>query len=255
MKGALLILDDSKAWSPIDFGDMFESHLLSSTIVWDKLKVAAGEYSITEETFDIYDCFVLTGSRFNCRDRETLSWFEPLCQLIRTIEINASKRLYGGCFGCQIVAHALGGVVDRNPGERFALLAEEVFLHPEARADVEARGDLVLPTGHSVKVIVSHGDCVRILPQNSIRFASSASCENEGYLCGRFRNLLCLQSHPEFDKEYCIEQRIWKAVVETNKRLNEEEVSKSRASFDAFGGRLEGPDQLMAMIKRFLLKE
>lgn len=57
----------------------------------------------------------------------------------------------------------------------------------------------MLPVGDSVKVIVSHGDCVRVLPQNSLRFASSSSCENEGFLCGRFYNLLCLQSHAEFD--------------------------------------------------------
>lgn len=43
-------------------------------------------------------------------------------------------------------------------------------------------------------------------------------------------------------------------MVVTNKRLNEEEIKKSRASFDAFGGRSDGPDQLMAMIKDFLVR-
>ena len=133
IRGAILVLDDSKAWSPVDFGDMFANHLTSEAIVWEKLKVAAGEYIITYETLGGYNCFVLTGSRFNCRDRETLSWFEPLCQLIRAVETDASKRLFGGCFGCQIIAHALGGVVDHNPGQRFALYAEQVIIHQDAR--------------------------------------------------------------------------------------------------------------------------
>lgn len=133
IRGAILVLDDSKAWSPVDFGDMFENHLTSEAIVWEKLKVAAGEYIITNETLGGYDCFVLTGSRHNCRDRDSLSWFEPLCHLIRSVETDASKRLYGGCFGCQIIAHALGGVVDHNPGQRFVLYAEEVIIHQDAR--------------------------------------------------------------------------------------------------------------------------
>jgi hypothetical protein len=37
-----------------------------------------------------------------------------------------SPRIYGGCFGHQIVAHALGGMVDYNPNERFILKAETI---------------------------------------------------------------------------------------------------------------------------------
>ena len=40
IRGAILVLDDSKAWSPVDFGDRFANHLTSEAIVWEKLKVA-----------------------------------------------------------------------------------------------------------------------------------------------------------------------------------------------------------------------
>ena len=262
-RGAVLLLDDAKAWAPEDFGDMFSRHL-SGSIEWVKLKVAAGEDIIVNETVSNYDCFVLTGSRFNVRDRDSLVWFEPVAALIRAVELDSSKRLYGGCFGCQIAAFALGGVVDKNPSERFCLLAETLVFEPPGADDASSssRGIVIPPSLTSalpalrdseVKVIVSHGDCVRELPPAaSVRLAHSASCANEVYLAGRHSNILCMQSHPEFDYEYAVQERIWPAVVEKNKRLREDEVAVSRASFEAFGGRAHGPDRLMSLIRNFL---
>jgi GMP synthase-like glutamine amidotransferase len=57
--------------------------------------------------------------------------------------------------------------------------------------------------------------------------ASSSSCENEIFCCGTNNNILACQSHPEFDKVFCIDERIWPAVVEKNKRLDEESQLKS----------------------------
>lgn len=250
-----MVLDDSKAWSPLDFGDMFISHLgVSGGTCWVKLKIASGEDLITSETFTSFDAFVLTGSRFNCRDRESLAWFEPLVTLIKAVEADDSKRLYGGCFGCQVVAHALGGKVDKNPSGRFALFAETLdFSSHRECDDCPPLIIPLLPFGSVVKVIVSHGDCVLELPPSSSRrLASSKSCSNEAYVTGRHHNLLCLQSHPEFDFDYAVRDRIWPAVVDKNQRLTPDEAAASWASFQAFGGRSDGPDVLMAMIRAFL---
>ena len=108
---------------------------------WHVCKLAHGEPIVSVHE---YDAFVITGSRFNVRDGKagSLPWFEPLCMLIRQIAgvapapplpggVDAlsgspaaaaaavtQRRLYGACFGHQIVAHALGGQVDANPQVR-----------------------------------------------------------------------------------------------------------------------------------------
>jgi len=133
--------------------------------LWSVCKLAHGEPIVS--VYD-YDAFVITGSRFNVRDREALPWFAPLCRLIRQVaglELPApaaaaaaeaaipgqdtrsaaageepwsscaaatSRKIYGACFGQQVVAHALGGSVDVNPhGRGFVLRAERLLIEPE----------------------------------------------------------------------------------------------------------------------------
>lgn len=54
------------------------------------------------------------------------------------------------------------------------------------------------------------------------------------YLTGKHRNILALQSHPEFELKYAIYDRIWLSVVEKNKRLTEEQVVEAKRSFEDF---------------------
>jgi hypothetical protein len=102
----------------------------------------------------------------------------------------------------------------------------------------------------SYKLIVSHGDCVCVLPPESVLLGSSQTCTNEMYLTGKYRNIFACQSHPEFEYEYCIKERIWPAVTETRKRLNDEEIRAAAESFENFNR--EDSKCLLSMIKSFL---
>ena len=102
----------------------------------------------------------------------------------------------------------------------------------------------------TLKLIVSHGDCVCVLPPESVLLGSSQTCTNEMYLTGKFRNIFACQSHPEFEYEYCIKDRIWPAVTKTRKRLNDEEIKSAAASFENFSK--EDSKCLLKMIKSFL---
>lgn len=250
----VLLLDDSKAWSPINFADMFIKHLSREGEVWHTLRVASGEDAIMPVLLlAAFDTFVLTGSRFNCRDGDSLTWFADLLKLIRGVAQDPSKRLYGGCFGCQAVAAALGGRVDYNPTaqsrRKFILLAETIKMIdcPTTRRLLKEA-----PSTIDWKVLVSHGDCVHELPPESELVGFSESCAHEIFVAGEHRNILAAQSHPEFDFEYAIRDRIWPAVVEKNERLDEDEAIVAQASFQAFGGRGDGSDAMMAMIQSFL---
>lgn len=155
-----------------------------------------------------------------------------------------------------MVAHALGGAVDYNPGKRFILKAETICLEQPIFSSIVPIGDSGNPS--AVQIIVSHGDCVETLPERAVRLGSSATCQNELFAvhpppsatAGRKANILCCQSHPEFDLEYCIHERIWPAVVDQNKRLSDEQVVEARESFAKYTG--ADAATLLQMISLFL---
>jgi hypothetical protein len=63
-------------------------------------------------------------------------------------------------------------------------------------------------------------------------------------------NIIGVQSHPEFDYTYAIEERIWKAVVETKKRLSAAEEEDARESFAAYTDK--DAKRLLQYVGRFL---
>jgi GMP synthase-like glutamine amidotransferase len=254
-KGCVLLCDDNKAWAKENFAQMFVRYLSTYGIEWDILEVAAGQHtSINEKFYARYDCFVLTGSRYNCSDRNALPWFDSVCRLIQYVAEHGDKRLYGGCFGHQIVAVALGGTVGKNPTNHFFLMAETIQL---AKADdlPMCRNAQIFLTDigmGSPRVIVSHGDCVLGLPPSHTHLlGSSKSCKHEIYLTGKYENIVCCQSHPEFDYDYCIKERIVPALQNT---MTEAEKAMCTESFATFQGRSEGSDQLIAGIGKFLAR-
>jgi GMP synthase-like glutamine amidotransferase len=209
-----------------------------------------------------FDAFIISGSRFNVRDglvegSQLSSWFNPLVALIQRLatendETMAAKRMFGCCFGHQIIAHALGGEVAKNPGGEFILLAESLSFDREAIKQAPCCCDKSLGAileKESVKVINSHGDSVISIPAKAWRLASSKSCANE--VVQWAPNIMSCQGHPEFNMKYAIEERIWPAVVKKNKRLSEEGVQAAKESFTGFS-RESGPDLLVLFMTEFI---
>lgn len=248
----VLNCDDAKAWSPIDFGDMFKASIYEDCdrcYIWNIAKEKK-----LPDYIDTCTAIVITGSRFNCRDN--LEWFEPLCEFVRRVAELGKQRIYGGCFGCQLIAFALGGVVDYNPKLNFVLKAETVKINEktfwqslptaatsihcacstEASLRCEKVDEKIVAEKKSFNLLVSHGDCVIQLPPNAELLASSESCQHEIYIAGVSRNILACQSHPEFDLDYSIHERIWPAVVEKNNRLTETEIVEAKETFAKYTG-------------------
>lgn len=264
MKICVFVCDDSQAWKPKDFGDMFIDCLTShSQEKWEFCKCLCAAGEPISEHLDA-DAFIISGSRFNVRDGVAgkLEWFQPMCRLIREVakDPHSTKRIVGCCFGHQVIAHALGGKVDKNPSDNgeFILLAETLqwdekalcsTLKEKCKCDNSVK--VLLNEEFQTKVICSHGDSVTERPQNSILLASSCSCENEVIVYGSGYNIMSCQGHPEFEYEYAMRDRIWKAVVEKNKRLSESKIETAKESFRGFD-RTRGPDQLSHLIAEFL---
>jgi len=229
---------------------MFQNYLgMESDEGWDKVRIAEGEpMPSIESIVRQYQGVVLTGSRFNVRERAELPWFDSLISFIRQAADRGRPRVYGGCFGHQCIAFALGGCVDYNPLNKFILRNEEIRLLPSFHELlVGARGAVE----EKLKIIVSHGDCVTTLPPDSILLAYSDSCAYEMFVVGKEQSVLACQSHPEFSYEYCVQDRIWPSVVEINKKLSEAEIAVAKHSFERCT-RDQGADQLCHIISSFL---
>ena len=125
--------------------------------------------------------------------------------------------------------------MDYNPRKNFILKAESVkVIEPEFSSLLGASSCCCRDRNDCLSLLVSHGDCVSRLPDGAVRIGTSSSCENELFLVGKKLNLLGCQSHPEFDLQYCILDRIWPAVVENKNRLSDDEVREARLSFESF---------------------
>lgn len=233
MRFCVLDLDNSKKWFPKTFGDLFEEGLKLEGDTWDHFDIANGDKP-PHDLLD-YQGVILTGSRFNTRDRDSLHWFDDICKFIVEAANRGSPKVYGGCFGCQIIAHALGGEVGYNPNGIFLLRAETIRLNDQINQNKILCDKL--SEKDTLNILVSHGDCVQKLPDSGVLLGSSANCKHEIYLAGPHKNILAFQSHPEFDLKYAIEERIWPAVVEDKKRLSEDEIVESKKTFEKYDGK------------------
>ena len=265
--------ENSKAWDPINFGDMFQNCLQDTDRVcncteeWIHCNVALGD--TLPNDLENYQGVVLTGSHFNVcdadnEDKGISKWFHELTAFIRKAAFDGTPRIFGGCFGTQVIAaginlfyltylthsptlyfdcfSALGGNIDKNPKNRFVFKAESVRFCTSSDSLKKILGgnenDAIyqtMATDHGqprkLSLISSHGYCVSKLPPGAILIATSDSCENELYVCGKAKNIMGCQSHPEFDYKYCIEDRILKAVTS---RLSKEELNDAISSFASY---------------------
>jgi GMP synthase-like glutamine amidotransferase len=246
MRFLVVCCENSTAWNPVDFAQMFTSKLARDNSQWITVNIANNEPLPAPEDLEQFQGIVLTGSRFNVCDKESYPWFESICELIRNAASNGRPRVFGGCFGCQLIGHALGGEVSKNPSEKFVLKAEKIEPCQPFFSEIFP----LSPEKSSLTLIESHGYCVSSLPPNSLRLAASSSCTNELFVCGANANLLACQCHPEFDYGYAIRDRIWPAVVEKSKRLSEEEIEESARTFETFSP--EDSELFCQMISSFL---
>jgi len=118
---------------------------------------------------------VVTGSSALVSAREP--WSERAAAWLREV-VATGTPLLGICYGHQLLAHALGGRVGRNPrGREIGTVALE--LHAAAREDPLLGG---LPA--QLKVQATHVESVLELPPGARLLASSATDPHQAFACG-----------------------------------------------------------------------
>ncbi len=137
---------------------------------------------------DECDGWLMTGSRYGAYEK--LDWMEMLEDFIRDLHRD-SVPLAGICFGHQIIAQALGGVVvksDRGWG---------IGLH---QYQVDEARDWMGDAPEQVALYAFHQDQVVKLPLQASVFSSSEFCPYAGLSYAE--SIITVQAHPEFEEDY-----------------------------------------------------
>jgi len=133
---------------------------------------------------------VVTGSSAMVSQRE--SWSEKAAAWLASAVAEATPIL-GICYGHQLLAHALGGRVAKNPrGREIGSV--------DVRLTREATGDDLLGGGPTVfRAQTSHLESVLELPTGATRLATTDLDPNHAFRVGS--SAWGVQFHPEFDAD------------------------------------------------------
>ena len=209
-------------WVPAfgEYPDMFERLVRGADssarfTTWD---VEAGIHP-SEGEIDSVDGFIITGSKSSVYDDK--SWIRDLEGLIQTLHAKR-KKMVGICFGHQIIAKALGGLVSKSEkgwgvGINVYDLTDLPFEPADEaamnKADAKRTADSAQThtlesqtlehktlAHKTLKLVASHQDQVEALPPGARTIATNAHCENAGFVMGD--HIFTLQGHPEFIPDY-----------------------------------------------------
>ncbi|VUC38190.1 unnamed protein product [Clonostachys rosea] len=170
---------------------------------YDQVAVEHQGYDVVDKDeypqhLDHIDGLIITGSTASAYDDEP--WVHKLSKFIQDIYLNHSNvKIYGGCFGHQIVSQALLGsrgvrVVPNPKGWEIGVHRVELNKSFRDRFPGLLRsGNLSYQFLHQDNVSVDQAT----LPANWIQVGATPLCEVQGLFDpGR---VLTLQGHPEFD--------------------------------------------------------
>jgi len=156
--------------------DMFQALLAGRGLTFDT-------YDVVNMVFpdSIHDCdgWLLTGSRFDAYSKEP--FVLKIGDFVRAAYA-ASVPMVGICFGHQIIAHALGGHVEKFDGGRA--IGRQTYQFDDL-------GEIHANALHQDQVITA--------PKDARRVGTSSFCKNAALIYGT--KALTMQPHPEFSNE------------------------------------------------------
>jgi GMP synthase (glutamine-hydrolysing) len=170
-----------------DFDAMFIHHLDEHGVEPHVVQAHRGEPLPRPEEFD---ATIITGSPHSVTAREP--WADALSTWTREA-VEREHFVLGVCYGHQLLAHALGGRVEKNPNG-YEVGTISVSLTAEAASDPLlgpiARGSRLLEF-HS-----THSDAVTEAPRGVCLLASTPSTQVQAFRAGE--RAWGVQFHPEF---------------------------------------------------------
>lgn len=215
MKVGLLVCDIIAADVASQFGQYYDRFKrlfenIESSLQLVEYKVCEGDWpNCIEEC----DCYIITGSAKSPNEQEP--WIVELIRFIRECYVNQTKMI-GICFGHQVIAKAMGGVVNFNRLGTILGIQEYEIVQPCSWMN---------PFCNQVNIITNHREYVEVLPGNATLIMTSEKCKIVGY---HIKNLfLGIQGHPEsnsFINAMTIERK------RLQQSIDENEYQRAKAS-------------------------
>jgi GMP synthase-like glutamine amidotransferase len=175
------------------YGLMFEKYfsqldgtqLDDSPLEFAYYQVQQGELPLF---LDECDAYVITGSKAGAY--EDHAWIKALSDWIIEADQGRAKVL-GVCFGHQLIAQALGGLVEMSD-KGWGIGVRSLLTIPDS--------PFSQPLPKYLDLIYSHKDQVIKIPSTARNFLSDNFCPYAGFTIGQ--HIVTFQGHPEFSAVY-----------------------------------------------------
>ncbi|KAK9832408.1 hypothetical protein WJX74_009010 [Apatococcus lobatus] len=253
---ALLDCEDAPKWAGHE--QLWYQRFYVGQATWTHFRCWAGELPTLQQSND-FDAFFVGGSHYSAY--EALAWIDQLRDWLRAILTSDqyTAKVVAVCFGCQMAAQALGGVVGRNPNDRFVLKVEDLEASKDWRQqpyfqDALAQAELAAKEVHSeqrngsspvLRVIESHGDQVLELPVGAQLLGSSSTSPLDAWAYSN--RLLALQGHPEMTCSMVAKKILQPLTI--NGRLS---ASESAAAEESLGTLHTDHDLIIQIMASFI---
>jgi GMP synthase-like glutamine amidotransferase len=176
-------LDDDVAAQVGDYTELYPAIFGPAGVELTVYEATRGELP---DDLDGHDGWIVSGSRRSTYEDEP--WIHQLEDLVRRIAAQR-RRLVGICFGHQMTAQALGGLVEPAAvGWGVGAKSFEVVAAPPWMEPLD-----------SFATLMSHRDQVTRLPDGAELVATSGYCPVGAYRIDD--HVFCVQGHPEFVPE------------------------------------------------------
>ena len=243
--GIILTSDEEKWKGEKGLGDYFLQRFMKNNdgdICYETFHAVSG-YLPKVEDFKKFSGFVISGSAYSVNDN--FQWIHNLKVFILQLnDLPADDRpkLFGICFGHQLIAITLGGKVQDLKSKKFIFGSEKVTLKKEF-SEKEYFANVFGTEANSFTIMQCHGEEVSILPTTALSVGESVTCAHEVLKYGNW--ILSTQGHPEFTpaqmKEICVPN------LRKKKILSKADIDAAVKSFEN-----ADTDRMVQMVKIFL---
>ena len=167
---------------------------------WLDYSIANTQFPTDEELTKLKG-LVIGGASHSAYD-ESYPFHKELYKfLLRTSIEFPHLKVLGVCFGCQVLAHSLGGKAAKMQNlEKPVCKLENIKLKPELQEldfFKKTVDQLKMDKVDNFVVVEAHGDHVEYLPENAVVLAYSDSTKIEMWILEN--RILSVQFHPEFN--------------------------------------------------------